>query len=320
MKKPVTNCSLIFLILSLMVSSCTYSQSFVPVKGNGIPADRNYSVSDFKGIDVSGGFDVTLVQGNSESVTLTAQENLFDNITVKVDNGTLKIYTRNNLMVTRQLKARITFKNIDNLKVSGGGDVISETPVNVEVLDVYISGGGDFSSVINSEELKCHISGGGDAEIGGKTKDFNLDISGGGNLKSEVNASVISCRIAGGGDLYLLNENKVSDADIDINGGGNMDIKINAEKLKCSVTGGGDATLYGQASEFEININGGGDADARNLSTGITSFYANGGSDIHVNVSKELKGQISGGGDVYYSGNPEKVSVDARGGSEVHKE
>jgi hypothetical protein len=320
MKKPVIYCNLTFLILSMMLSSCTYSQSVIPVRGTGMPVDKNYNVSDFRGIDVSGGFDVTLVQGSNESVTLTAQENLFDYITVKVDNGTLKIYTRNNLMVTRQLKARITFKDIDNLKVSGGGDVNSETPVNVETLDVYVSGGGDFSSEINSEELKCHISGGGDAEIGGKTKVYNLDISGGGNLKSEVNASVISCRIAGGGDLYLLNEDKTSDADIDINGGGNMDVKINAEMLKCSVTGGGDATLYGQASEFDLNINGGGDADARNLSTGITSFYVNGGSDIHVNVSKELKGQISGGGDVYYSGNPEKVSVDARGGSEVHKE
>jgi hypothetical protein len=317
MKKLFTYC---ILILSMMLSSCTYSQSFLPVKGTGMPIDKNLNVSDFKGIDVSGGFDVTLVQGNTESLTLTAQENLFEYITVRVDNGTLKIYTRNNLMSTRQMKARITFISINNLKVSGGGDVFSETPVNVEALEVYISGGGDFSSVINSEELKCHISGGGDAEIGGKTKDYYLDISGGGNLKSEVNASVISCRIAGGGDLYFRNEDKTSEADIDINGGGDMDMKINAEKLKCAVTGGGDAILYGQASEFEININGGGDANARNLSTNITSFNVSGGSDIHVNSSKELTGYISGGGDVYYSGNPEKVSVDARGGSEVHKE
>jgi hypothetical protein len=307
-------------MVSMMFSSCTYSQSIFPVKGVGMPVNRDFNVSDFKGIDVSGGFDVTLVQGNTESLILSAQENLFEYITVRVDNGTLKIYTRNNLMATRQLKARITFKSIDNLKVSGGGDVISVTPVNARALDVNISGGGGFNSVINSEELKFHISGGGDAEIGGKIKDYNLDISGGGNVKSEVNANVISCRIAGGGDLYLRNEDKTSEADIDINGGGDMDVKINADKLKCSVTGGGDATLYGQASELEININGGGDADARNLSSGITSFYANGGSDIHVNVSKELTGHISGGGDVYYSGNPEKVSIDARGGSEVHKE
>ncbi|OFY68112.1 MAG: hypothetical protein A2V64_02065 [Bacteroidetes bacterium RBG_13_43_22] len=42
-------------------------------------------------------------------------------------------------------------------------------------------------------------------------------------------------------------------------------------------------------------------------------------SETPVNVEK-LGVYISGGGDVYYSGNPEKVSVDARGGSEVHKE
>ncbi len=320
MKKPFTYCRLTVLILAMMLSSCTYSQLFDSVKGTGMSIDRDFNVTDFKGIDVSGGFDVTLVQGNTESLTLTAQKNLFDHITVEVYNGTLKVYTRNNLMATQPMKARITFKSISNLKVSGGGDVTSETPVNVEALDVYISGGGDFSSVINSEELKCHISGGGDAEIGGKTKSYNLEVSGGGNIKSAVNASVIYCRIAGGGDLYLRNEDKTSEADIDINGGGNIDMKINAEKLKCSVTGGGDADLYGQASEFEITINGGGNLKARDLSTNITSFNVSGGSDIHVNASKELSGHISGGGDVYYSGNPEKVSVDARGGSKVHKE
>lgn len=222
MKNPVTYCRLIFLIPAIMLSSCTYSQLFDSVKGTGMSIDRNFNVSDFKGIDVSGGFDVTLVQGNTESLTLTAQKNLFNHITVEVDNGTLKVYTRNNLMATQPMKARITFKSVSDLKVSGGGDVTSETPVNVEALDIYVSGGGDFSSVINSEELKCHISGG--------------------------------------------------------------------------------------------------DVKAGNLLTDITSFNASGGSDIHVNVSKELTGHISGGGDVYYSGNPGKISIDARGGSEVHKE
>jgi len=320
MKKPVSYRSMIFITILVIFASCTYSQSFVPVKGTGTSIDRKFNVSDFKGIDVSSGFDVILVQGSSESLTLTAQENLFEYITAKVENGTLRIYTRNNLRPTQPMKARITFKDISNLKVSGGGDVHSETPLNVETLDVYISGGGDLSSVINSEKLKCHVSGGGDTEIEGKTKEYYIDVSGGGDVKSEVNASNISCRIAGGGDLYLRNEAQDSEADIDINGGGDMDMKINAEKLRCSVSGGGDALISGHASEFEISVNGGGDADARNMSTDITSFNVSGGSDIHVNVSKELSGYISGGGDVYYSGNPEKISVDARGGSEVHKE
>jgi len=320
MKKTVTYRSLIFMILSMMFFYSSYSQTFISVKGTGPSIDKKLNVSDFKGIDVSGGFDVILVQGSSESLTLTAQDNLFEYITAKVENGTLKIYTRNNLRPTQPIKARITFKEISNLKVSGGGDVYSESPVSVQTLDVNISGGGDFSSVINSEELKCMISGGGDAEIGGKTKDYNISVSGGGDLESKVSAERISCRIAGGGDLFLRNEAQASEAAIEINGGGDVDMKMSAEKLRCSVSGGGDALISGQASEFEIDINGGGDVDARNLSTEITLFNVRGGSDIHVKALKELSGYISGGGDVYYSGNPAKISVDARGGSEVHKE
>lgn len=311
---------MIVMITLMMLASCTYSQSFFPVKGSGTPINRNYDVSGFHNIEVSGGFDVILVQGNSESLTLTAQENLFDHITVKVDNGILKIYTRNNLWATQPLKARITFKNMENLDVSGGGDVTSETPVNVEELSIYISGGGDFSSVINSGEVKCNISGGGDAEIEGDIKDYYIDISGGGDFKSEVNASVISCRIGGGGDLFLKSKEKTSDALIDVNGGGDMEVEINTEKLKCTVSGGGDADLSGQAAEFEINLNGGGDVNAGTLITRTTLFDVSGGSDIRVNASQEISGYISGGGDVYYTGNPERISVDAKGGSEVYKE
>jgi hypothetical protein len=320
MKKSTTYNRAIFIVMLIMIASCVYSQSFFPVRGSGMSIDKKYDVSDFHGIKVSSGFDVILIQGNSELLTLTAQENLFDYITVKVDNGILNIYARNNIMATQPLKARITFRSIDELNVSGGGDVVSETPINVGELGVYISGGGDFSSVINSGEVKCHISGGGDAEIKGNIKNYYLDISGGGDVESEVNAGVISCRVGGGGDLHFKSNEKTSDAVIDINGGGDMEVEIITEKLKCTVSGGGDADLSGQATEFEIDLNGGGDVNAGNLLTKNTSFNISGGSDIRVNASQELSGYISGGGDVFYTGNPEKVSVDARGGSEVHKE
>jgi hypothetical protein len=320
MKKQISCRSLIFSILSVMLFSGAYSQTFIPVRGTGPSIDKKITVSDFKGIDVSSGIDVILVQGNSESLILTAQENLFEYITSTVENGTLKIYARNNIRSTQPMKARITFRSINNLRVTGGGDVYSETPVEVDKIDVNISGGGDFSSEINSEELKFNISGGGDAEIDGKTKDYNISVSGGGDIKSRVSAAITVCRIIGGGDLYFRNEVPASEADIEINGGGDCDIKINAEKLKCSVVGGGDALISGQASVFDISIGGGGDADARNLSTEITTFNVRGGSDIHINASKELSGNISGGGDLYYTGNPAKVSVEAKGGSEVHKE
>ena len=320
MKEPVSLRSLIFLILSMSLSYSGYSQTFIPVKGSGPSIEKEINISDFNAIDVSGGFDVILVQGNTESLTLTAQDNLFEYITTRVENGTLKIYTHHNIWSTRPMKARISFKDIKGLKVSGGGDIYGETPINAEALEVSVSGGGDFKSEINSEQLKCHITGGGDAEISGKINYYNLSISGGGDLKSKVSAGEISFRMVGGGDIYLMNDAQASKGDIEINGGGDLDMKMNAERLKCSVFGGGDALISGQASEFELNISGGGDVDAKNLATETTSVNVGGGSDIHVQVLKELSGYISGGGDIYYSGNTARISVDTRGGSKVHKE
>lgn len=321
MKKTVLQTSsFILLILIVSLTSCVSSQSFLPVKGNGESVDRKFNVSDFDAIDVSGGFDVVLVQGNSEEVTLTAQENLFEYITVSVDQGTLKIYTENNIMSTRQMKARIAFKNIGKLRVSGGGDVTGETEVNVPDLDVELSGGGDLTTTIKTDELRCHISGGGDAKIDGNIKYYFLELRGGGDVESTVAAENIDCNISGGGNIDLRSKEMVSTATIDINGGGNVNADINAEKLNISVSGGGDATLNGKASEFGITVNGGGDILAGNFQTVNTSFTASGGSDVRVNASGEIAGQISGGGDVYYSGSLENISVNTSGGSEIHKE
>ena len=312
--------NVILLILLIMPASCMSSPDFLPVRGSGATIEKSFNVSDFHGIDVSSGFDVILIQGNSENVVITAQENLFEHIKVEVEQGVLKIYTEKNTIAIKPMKARISFKNIDNLKVSGGGDVLCETPVNVPQLTVRISGGGDLEAEISTDELACHFSGGGDADIDGNIKKYSLEMSGGGDVKSFVDAGMIDCRISGGGDLTLKNKGQATEAYVSISGGGDATIDLNVEKIKCTVSGGGDATLTGRATGFEIQINGGGDVMAGDFVTELTRFNVSGGSDVHVNATKELSGVISGGGDVYYSGDPAIATVDAKGGSKIHKE
>jgi len=316
----IKSTALALLVLFALVTSCISSQSFIPVKGHGTSIDKSFTVSDFHGIEVSNGFDVTLVQGDAEGLTLTAQENLFEYIIVKVDQGILKIYSDENMMATQPLKARITFKNIDNLRVSGGGDVFGETTIDVNALGIQISGGGDLSSNINTGELDCRISGGGNAKINGRIGTYKLDLTGGGDVQSEVAATSLNCTISGGGNFTFRGKEKATDATIAISGGGDLSVDLDLGKMNCSVSGGGNATLKGSATSLEIEINGGGDIDAAIFTTTTASFNASGGSDIHISATKELTGQISGGGDVYYSGSPEIVNIDARGGSEIHKQ
>jgi len=306
-------------ILALF-TSCISSQSFMPVKGSGMAVDKSFEVSDFQGIEVSGGFDVNLSQGSSESVTLSAQENLFEYIHVEVEQGILKIYTENNLMPTKPLKARIMFKNIEKLHVSGGGDVVAENNLKVENLEIGMTGGGDLSAGIEATELDCNMSGGGDARLNGTASKLDVDMTGGGDLETSVHAEVFSCRLSGGGNLTLRSDKENSEVMLELSGGGDADAVLNARLLKCSLSGGGNAEFSGKATELDLVLNGGGDVHASGLDVSTASFQVSGGSDLHLKVSEELKGNISGGGDVFYSGSPQVVSVDARGGSEVHRE
>jgi hypothetical protein len=317
-KSMITKIVLGFMIPGIF-TACISSQSFFPVKGTGELTDRDFTVTDFHGIDVSGGFDVALVQGDSEGVVLSAQENLYDYIHVEVVQGILKIYTEGNLMSTRSLKARISFKQLNELKVSGGGDVNSLTNINTPDLGIEISGGGDLTTDVNTASLNCKISGGGDVKVNGTAKSYKMDLSGGGDLESDIDAGSIGCYLSGGGDLKLICK-EVADAMIEINGGGDVNATMNAGKLRCSISGGGNATLKGKVTDLDINITGGGDVSAAGFSADMARIQASGGSDIHVMVSKELHGNVSGGGDLYYSGSPAIVSIDTRGGSEIHKE
>lgn len=301
-------------------TSCVSSQSPFPVKGTGELADRTFNVSDFDGVDVSGGFDVNLVQGSSESVIISAQENLFEYITVKVESGILKIGLERNVIQTKGLKAKIYLKSISSLGVSGGGDVTAETILDVPKLAIDLSGGGNIRTNLKTGELDCHISGGGDAEISGDVSSYKIDVSGGGNIQSDLTSQVITCSMSGGGDLTIKNQGSAKMADINISGGGNLRLNVEADEVKCSVSGGGDATLEGNSRRLDVSLNGGGDIHAGSFKAQTATFHANGGSDVHIYASNELTGNISGGGNVYYSGNPAQVNIDAKGGSKVHKE
>lgn len=319
-KKSIYGITLVLTMVLTAFNACVSSQFPFPVKGSGELKDKSYNISNFDGVSVSGGFDVILVQGNSEGVVLSAQENLFEYITVKVEEGILKIYTERNIMPTKGLKARISLKSISSLKVSGGGDVKSETGLDIPKLAIDLSGGGDLTTTLKTDEMNCNISGGGDADINGTIKNYHLGISGGGDVKSEVSASTVDCSISGGGNLAMKSKDKISKANFEISGGGDLNIDIEADLLKCSLSGGGDAALAGRAGMLDISVGGGGDVNAGGLAAQIVKFNASGGSDVHINATNELSGYISGGGNLYYTGNPSIKNIEAKGGSEVRKE
>lgn len=202
------------------------------------------NVSGFHAVEVSGGVDLYLTQGD-ESVAVSATEAIYkERLKTVVENGVLKIWydyekgwglTRNSGKM--KLKAYVSAKNLDRLIASGGSDVDIDGTLKASKLELKISGGSDFDGRVDIGDFIVRASGGSDVKISGGAKSLDLDASGGSDFK--------------GFDLAVEN------CTVDANGGSDVSITANGQ-LDAKSSGGSDVHYKGNAVIKESKSSGGG--------------------------------------------------------------
>jgi len=192
-------------------------------------------VPSFSGIEIGGGIDLYLSQGQ-EAVAVSASETKYrDKIITEVKNGVLHIWYDANSKSdwgNRKLKAYVSFKNLDQLEGSGGSDIKVEGTIAVPKLSLHVSGGSDFDGKVNINELKIDASGGSDVNIAGAAKDLTIGASGGSDFKG----------------YELITDN----ATVDASGGSDIYITVNKE-LNATSSGGSDIRYKGNGLIRNIN-------------------------------------------------------------------
>ncbi|HKB43800.1 MAG TPA: DUF2807 domain-containing protein, partial [Chitinophagaceae bacterium] len=142
-------------IVSLVIFAASFSAAIAQKTVND-PNAQKRNVSGYHAIEVSGGIDLYLSQGE-EAVAVSASETKYrDRIKTEVKNGILKIWyeNKNNLNLdwgsNRKMKAYVSFKNLDNLEGSGGSDISVEGAIKVNTLSLNVSGGSDFEGKVEA--------------------------------------------------------------------------------------------------------------------------------------------------------------------------
>ncbi len=230
---------LLLIIAALTFNSLLYAQHVV----NDANAEKR-NVAGFHGVNVSGGIDLYLSQGQ-EAVAVSASEAKFrDKIKTEVKNGILKIWyeSNSNLHIelgNKKMKAYVSFKNLDMLEASGGSDIKVDGMIAVSKLSLDISGGSDFEGKVNLNDLKVDASGGSDVHISGTAKNINIDASGGSDFKGyELTTDNCTVDASGGSDVYItvnkeLNAESSGGSDIYYKGNGLIrNLKSSSSNIK----------------------------------------------------------------------------------------
>jgi hypothetical protein len=199
------------------------------VAGSGNLVTQSRSVSNFNAVTLAGFGDLTMIQGDSESLTIEAEDNILPHITTLVTNGRLSIGYDNQdwsnfIRPTKPIRFNLSLKNLSALELSGAGNIQSAN-IKTDQLDVRVSGAGNIKiEKLEANALVATLSGAGNFDVAGNVANQDIRLTGLGNL--------------GAGNL------KSQSARITMSGAGNATVAT-LDSLDVTIRGVGSVRYYG---------------------------------------------------------------------------
>jgi hypothetical protein len=174
---------------------------------SGERATRNYDVTGFDRIHVSGQWSVTLERGDAWRVGVEAPVEILDDVEVERDGDELSVSYEGGWCAgcfrdDTALKATITMPEIESLDLSGA-TTVSFSGFEGRSLSVDVSGGVALRGAASRfDALVLDVSGAGNVDLSAvPVTDANLDLSGAANVKLQMAGGRLTGDISGTGNL-----------------------------------------------------------------------------------------------------------------------
>jgi hypothetical protein len=213
-------------------SSFTFDGVKGSVLGSGLVKSETRQLADYNTIDINFPAELTIQQGNSNSVTIEAEDNLLPQLATRVSGNTLHIensqrdWTKR-VNPTRPVKIAMTVKTLQRVDLPSAA-TLRIGQLQTDNLQVFISGAGTITlSDLAARELSIALSGAGSITASGAVDNLQVKISGVGSFQ--------------GSDLVSQSAN------ISISGAGSATVWVKND-LNAQISGTGSVKYYGSPS------------------------------------------------------------------------
>jgi hypothetical protein len=199
------------------------------VPGSGVVVSQTRALADFNSIQIDYPVELTIQQGEADSLTITAENNLIPQLGMRVSGSTLYIENSQpdwgrRVNPTQPVILHLTVKDLQQVDFPSAG-TLTVTKLKTDHLDLSISGAGSVNlSNLATQHLDVNLSGAGNITATGTADTLNLDISGFGSFHGTDLAS--------------------QTAGITISGAGNATVWAKTS-LNVSISGTGSVNYYG---------------------------------------------------------------------------
>ena len=191
------------LVVSVLTSSC-FSWNSNAIYCNGEIKSVDMDFKDFSGVVVNGAADLHISQEDNFSVRVVANEEVFQHLDYKVEDGTLILQTKEHVQIrAEKFDVFVTMPAIEALGVNGASDAVVSDFSGEYGMTVNVNGAGDvelknltlegLSFTVNGaadlvakeldvKKVKVSVNGAADASLQGKAEDVEVSIAGAGSI------------------------------------------------------------------------------------------------------------------------------------------
>lgn len=186
------------------------------VAGSGTLATQSRPVTSFRSVLINAAGRVEIRQGNADSVTITADDNVLRLLIATVRGDELVLDQTRCSRNVREVRFTITVRDLRALTLAGAADATLDG--------------------ISADELTLKIAGSGTIDASGQARWLAVDIGGAGEVRARALASeAAQVRIGGTGSVALSASDSL---DVGISGTGSV-VYFGAPAVTQSITGAG---------------------------------------------------------------------------------
>jgi hypothetical protein len=240
-------------------------------------------LQEFQAVKLNGYADVNLHQSTNHKANVKAPKDEIDDLSTKVNEGTLIIDAKNDdnewFSVNHGATIDLWANSLQKVTITGSGDVRSPKPVTADLLSAKLRGSGDLEILATPESyLTIKSNGSGDIDLKGVTSDLTINLEGSGDIEAE---------------------------------------QLAPDSIQLNTDGSGDVKFDGQTKQLDVLMEGNGDLKAQSLMAAKVNIKTNGSGDAKITVEDELSARCYGSGDIKYFGKPTIKSLIEEGSGDV---
>lgn len=215
--------SVILVFCVTLVISATSCIRFIGFKDSGEVTTKEFDIGEFNRLSFSSIGKIIIEQGDEESLTIEAEKNVINAISVRTVANRLNIGLKRGfakVIPTKDVLFYLKVRDLSKIDLSGAGIVECDN-LKTEKLSIDSSGLGSIKLNLIADSLEVEISGAGKIDITGKVNTQEIKITGAGSYDAkELISKDCIIDISGAGKAVV---NVIQTLDVNISGIGSIE-------------------------------------------------------------------------------------------------